>query len=327
MPGAAGVPAAGDSAASRAGAAAPGIIDNAVSRPDELQTKPEAGAAAPNERQDRQEAAEIPAASPPVAVLQPGVPVPEATGQATAADAVPAPPPPPKQAKAGETLARAAMEDRAAAIAPLLPGPQARTPSAAAVAGPGAPASAARQTLSLAAADKKARDLLSEVTAAARVRPTDPGWHAGQYQGLLLGHATRDDVLRRFGPAPFDEETRSSKPLPDGRSSHRLLEYPDQVDSRGPVRLYFDANSQALASVTLTLRPALALATVEQQELLAAPVVIRPADAALCAFGSEPPSPGAASYPQYRIYPQQGAYLLLSAQGLVSELSYFDQCH
>ena len=154
----------------------------------------------------------------------------------------------------------------------------------------------------------------------------DDSWHPGRYQGLALGHATLDDVLRRFGPASVAEAVRSDAPLPDGRTRLRLLAYPAHADARGPLRLYIDANSQALASVALVLKPPLPLAQVERQEGLTPPAQRRSADSPLCA--AEPPlqAAEAATFPQYRVYPAQGVYLLLTAPDAVSEISYIDQC-
>jgi len=159
-------------------------------------------------------------------------------------------------------------------------------------------------------------------------RPAD-AWQPARYRGLLLGQATVDELLHRHPLPELDTATRASEALPpDGRMAHRLLDYGRELDPRGRVRLYVDANSAVLASVDLVLDPPLTLAAVQVMEGLVGDGRPGGADAAPCRL---PPSlPGESGEqsvrPQVRSWPGQGVQLLLAGPDRVVEIRYFERC-
>lgn len=215
----------------------------------------------------------------------------------------------------------------ASSTSKLAPPPSAAAPVAADEA-PSAATAAARDAAPSQGLAAESLSKLQGVAKRAESEQRDNAWQAARYQGMALGHATLDDIIRRWGPAQSVDQSHMQTPLPEGRVARRLLEYSSGVDARGTVRMQVDTNSQALASVSVsvTLRPALALKTVEAQEKLTPPATVRAADAPLCAAAPEPVDRDL-PYPQYRIYPAQGIYLLLTAPDTVVEIRYFDVCN
>ncbi len=213
----------------------------------------------------------------------------------------------------------------ASSTSKLAPPPSAAAPVAADEA-PSAATAAARDAAPSQGLAAESLSKLQGVAKRAESEQRDNAWQAARYQGMALGHATLDDIIRRWGPAQSVDQSHMQTPLPEGRVARRLLEYSSGVDARGPVRIQVDTNSQALASVSVTLRPALALKTVEAQEKLTPPATVRAADAPLCAAAPESVDRDL-PYPQYRIYPAQGIYLLLTAPDTVVEIRYFDVCN
>lgn len=152
------------------------------------------------------------------------------------------------------------------------------------------------------------------------------GWQPASYGDLRLGMATVDEVLRRYGAPEVDTATRSNQALlPDGRLAHRLLDYGRKRDRRGHLRLYFDANSEALASANLVLDPPLSLAAVQEAERLVGSGIARAADAPPC--DAEPRPPADPPWPQIQSWPGQGVQLLLAGPDRVVEITWLERCH
>lgn len=164
------------------------------------------------------------------------------------------------------------------------------------------------------------------------VPPSSPmadAWQPARYRGLLLGQATVDEVLRRHPLPEVDTATGASEALlPDGRRAHRLLDYGRGLDPRGRVRLYFDAGSEALASVDLVLDPPLALAAVQAMEGLVGEGRPGAAEVAPCPASRTPPGESGEQsvWPQVRSWPAQGVQLLLAGPDRVIELHYLERC-
>ncbi|MCK9194289.1 MAG: hypothetical protein M0P19_10505, partial [Nevskia sp.] len=148
----------------------------------------------------------------------------------------------------------------------------------------------------------------------------------GRYGPFVLGEATLTAVAEHYQSEVGIAPTVGLSAGADGRTRYRVLEYADRVDPRGPAWFYFDAERKVLASVAVSLRPALAISMVEAQEMLAAPMQIQADAPAACNAPDRPVANITVHYPQYRVYSQRGVYLLLTAPDVVSEIGYFAPC-
>lgn len=148
----------------------------------------------------------------------------------------------------------------------------------------------------------------------------------GRYGPFVLGEATLTAVAEHYQSEVGIKPTVGLSAGADGRTRYRVLEYASGVDPRGAVWFYFNAEREVLASVAVSLRPALATAAIEAQEMLAAPMQIEADAPADCNVPDRPVANITAHYPQYRVYSQRGVYLLLTAPDVVSEIGYFPPC-
>jgi hypothetical protein len=148
----------------------------------------------------------------------------------------------------------------------------------------------------------------------------------GRYGPFVLGAATLAAVAEHYQSEVGIEPVVGLSAGADGRARYRVLEYASGADPRGAAWFYFDAEREALVSVAVSLRPALATAAIEAQEMLAAPMQIQADAPAGCNAPDRPVANITGRYPQYRVYSQRGVYLLLTAPDVVSEIGYFPPC-
>jgi hypothetical protein len=148
----------------------------------------------------------------------------------------------------------------------------------------------------------------------------------GRYGPFVLGEATLAAVAEHYQSEVGIGPVVGLSAGADGRTRYRVLEYASGVDPRGAAWFYFDAEREALVSVAVSLRPALATAAIEAQEMLSAPMQIQADAPAGCNAPDRPVANITGHYPQYRVYSQRGVYLLLTAPDVVSEIGYFPPC-